>query len=138
MIHHFPLKVYYEDTDFSGVVYHASYLRFAERGRSEFLAECAISHNVLLARDPPLAFVVFRMEIDFLIPARVEDRLVVETKLTETKGVQFVMEQEIKRGEELIWRASVRAAIINPQTARPSRAAADIMAKLTKTIDIGN
>lgn len=134
MIHTFPLKTYYEDTDFSGVVYHASYLRFAERGRSEFLASLGISHQILINRDPPLAFVVYRMEIDFLIPARVEDRLIVETKLTSARGVKFKMSQQIKRDSQLIWQAEVAAAIINPQTAKPSRAAADIMAKLIKAL----
>lgn len=132
MIHKFPLKTYYEDTDFSGVVYHASYLRFAERGRSEFLSSLGISHQVLIARDPPLAFVVYRMEIDFLATSKVEENLIVETKLISARGVKFKMNQKIKRSSQMIWQAEVDAAIINTQTSKPSRAAADIMKKLTK------
>ena len=76
-IHNLPVRVYYEDTDFSGVVYHANYLRFAERGRSEFLHACGIHHSDLFSRPDPLAFTVVNMNIDFLAPAKIDDRLAV-------------------------------------------------------------
>ena len=69
------VRVYYEDTDFSGVVYHANYLKFAERGRSDFLRFAGIHHSELLAMTPPLAFVVNAMQIEFLAPAKIDDEL---------------------------------------------------------------
>ena len=72
-IHRLPVRVYYEDTDFSGVVYHANYLRFAERGRSEFLHSCGIHHSDLFSRPDPLAFTVVNMNIDFLAPAKIDN-----------------------------------------------------------------
>ncbi len=75
--HLLPVRVYYEDTDFTGVVYHANYLRYFERGRSEFLRLAGVSHTQLRAQDDPMAFVVARMEIDFKKPARIDDALIV-------------------------------------------------------------
>ena len=77
--HVLPVRVYFEDTDFSGVVYHASYLRFMERGRSEFLRALGLVQSAMAAGDAPVLFVVRHMAIDFLKPARLDDLLVVET-----------------------------------------------------------
>ena len=134
MTHRFPLRVYYEDTDFTGVVYHASYLRFAERGRSEYLREIGISHAGLLKRAPPLAFVVRHMAIDFLKPARIDDALIVETGIKSAKGARFEMAQQIKRDSDCLWQAELTLAIIDTEKARPARAAQDIIAQLTKSI----
>src|SRR5580698_6646220 len=78
--HLLPIRVYYEDTDFTGVVYHANYLRYFERGRSEFLRLAGVSHTELRVMDSPMAFVVARMEVDFVKPARIDDALVVRTQ----------------------------------------------------------
>ena len=79
--HVMSVPVHYEDTDFSGFVYHANYLKFAERGRSNFLNMCGITHTDLLALEPPLAFVVGHMDVDFLMPAGIDDELLVKPPL---------------------------------------------------------
>lgn len=77
--HRLPVRIYYEDTDFTGVVYHANYVRYFERGRSDFLRLAGVSHSDLLERDDPAAFVVTRLEIDFKKAARIDDALTVHT-----------------------------------------------------------
>ena len=73
------IRVYYEDTDFSGIVYHANYLKFFERGRTDALRQCGVTHTDLLSREAPLAFAVRKMGIDWVAPARIDDMLRVET-----------------------------------------------------------
>src|ERR1700723_993928 len=84
--HVLPVRVYYEDTDLTGVVYHANYVRYFERGRSDFLRLAGVSHSDLLARDDPAAFVITRLELDFRIPARIDDALLVVTTYDRVKG----------------------------------------------------
>ena len=110
--HLLPVRVYYEDTDFTGVVYHANYLRFFERGRSDFLRLAFTGHAELLDREDPLAFVATRIEIDFLRPARIDDALVVRTVFERVKGVRMFAVQSLWRGEEAICRARVQIAIV--------------------------
>lgn len=117
-VHVLPVRVYYEDTDFSGIVYHANYLRFAERGRSDFLRLMGINHNELFAGAEPLAFAVHRMEIEFLKPARIDDRLEVHTRYVRGAGARIEAVQKIYRLDaekppEEIWRAHVFAACID-------------------------
>ena len=111
--HRLPLRVYYEDTDFTGVVYHAGYLRFLERGRSEFLRLAGIGHAALLDQDAPMAFVVTRMEIDFVKPARIDDSLVVSTTYETIRGPRIFIEQDVRRGDETLTRALVVVACID-------------------------
>jgi len=111
--HVLPVRVYYEDTDFTGVVYHGNYVRFFERGRSDFLRVAGVSHAQLLAREDPAAFTVVRMEIDFKRPARIDDGLVVRTLYDSVKGPRLFISQRILRGEELICAAKVEAACID-------------------------
>ena len=108
--HHLPVRVYYEDTDFTGVVYHANYLRFFERGRSDFLRAAGISHTELQAQDT--AFVVTRMEVDFKRAARIDDALAVVSTYDAVKGPRLLVSQQILRGEQLIAEAQVQAACI--------------------------
>ena len=110
--HVLPVRVYYEDTDFTGVVYHANYLRYFERGRSDFLRMAGVSHTDLLAHDQPTAFVVTRMEVDFRKPARIDDALLVRTTYDEARGPRLAISQRIVRGEEVIAQAAVSAACI--------------------------
>ena len=100
--HRLPVRVYYEDTDFTGVVYHANYLRYFERGRSEFLRLAGISHTQLRALDPPLAFVVARMQIDYRKAARIDDALVVRTVYDRIERARLHVHQTLLRGGELI------------------------------------
>ena len=103
--HRHEVRVYYEDTDFSGAVYHAAYLHFFERGRTEFLRAEGIHHSEL-AKDG-IAFAVRAMEIDFPRAARIDDLLVVDTAVIEVSGARLTLDQSIERGDELIARAKV-------------------------------
>ena len=110
--HLLPVRVYYEDTDFSGVVYHASYLRFMERGRSEFLRTSGLRHQGMLTAEEPLVWVVRRMAIDFGRPARVDDSLLVRTRVREVTGARMKLAQAILRQDEELVTAEVEACVI--------------------------
>ena len=122
--HILPVRVYYEDTDFSGFVYHANYLRFCERGRSDMLRLMGIYHHELAAQRN-MVFAVRRMEIDFLKPARIDDVLAVHTRLDSVGGARFVLAQDVRRGDEVLFTALVTAVLVTPQ-GRPQRIPADI------------
>jgi acyl-CoA thioester hydrolase len=109
--HALPIRVYYEDTDFSGVVYHASYLRFLERGRTDFLRLAGLDQSRLHAGDG-LIFAVRRLTIDYLKPARMDDVLTVETRTDQVRGASLVIVQRILRGAETIVTADVRVAAL--------------------------
>ena len=128
--HRLTVRVYYEDTDFSGVVYHASYLRFLERGRTEFLRALGIGHREIFANSGPGAFhfVVRAMTIEFLKPALMDDELCVETHPSAIRGASIDMTQKIRRGGEVLLAAKVRIAIVAGGKAR--RIPAGILAKL--------
>ncbi|WP_291767518.1 tol-pal system-associated acyl-CoA thioesterase [Maricaulis sp.] len=111
--HRLPVRVYYEDTDFSGVVYHARYLHFFERGRTESLRACGIHHSELAAMEPALAFAVRRMSVEFVRAARVDDVLVVGTGFRPQVGARLMMEQTIHRADELVASACVEAVCID-------------------------
>lgn len=119
-IHRLPVRVYYEDTDFSGIVYHARYLHFFERGRTESLRALGIHHSELIASDDPIAFAVRSMQIDWIAPAKVDDALVVETLYRPNRGPRLIMGQAIKRGEQTLCKAELEAVIIDPN-GRPKR-----------------
>lgn len=123
------VRVYYEDTDFSGVVYHARYLHFFERGRTEALRSSNISHTELLTRAEPLAFAVRKMTTEWIAPARIDDVLEVRTRFLEVRGARMSIEQEIRRGDTLIARADVEAACMNLE-GKPRRLPAEILARL--------
>ena len=127
--HLLPVRVYYEDTDFTGLVYHANYLRFFERGRSDFLRLVSSGHAELLDRDDPLAFVVTRMDIRFLKPARIDDALVVRTAYEAVKGPRLIIRQAIARGDQTLCEADVEAACIDLQgrPRRPPKAMAEAL-----------
>ncbi len=125
----FPVRVYYEDTDFSGVVYHARYLHFFERGRTESLRACGVTHTELLARDEPLVFAVRKMTTEWIVPARVDDMLEVRTSFAEVRGARMLLDQEIWRGGTLVARAGVEAVCMTPG-GKPRRLPADILETL--------
>lgn len=108
----FPIRVYYEDTDFSGVVYHASYLRFMERGRSEFLRAAGIPHQTLLAGGEPLVWAVRRMKIEFSRPAKVDEALVVRSKVMKVAGARMWLDQAVCRGDDALVSAEVEVCVI--------------------------
>ena len=120
--HRLKARVYYADTDFSGVVYHARYLEFLERGRSDFLRLSGVHHTELMAgkHGERIVWVVRRMEIDFHAPARIDDILTVETRAEKISGARIFMAQKLLRGDELLVSARVEAAIIG-DLGRPKR-----------------
>ena len=111
--HLLPVRVYYEDTDFTGLVYHANYVRYFERGRSDCLRAMGIGHAELLEGDEPLAFVVSEMALTFLKPARIDDALVVRTVYEQVKGVRLIIRQSGERDGEVLCRADVVAVCIH-------------------------
>jgi len=117
------VRVYYEDTDFTGIVYHANYLRFMERGRTNYLRLIGADHRALFAaaeqEAPGFAFVVRSMTLDFLKPARMDDLLTVMTEPVEVKGASVTLRQRVMRGEELLVEARVRVAFVSGGRARP-------------------
>lgn len=109
-------RVYYEDTDFSGFVYHARYLNFFERGRTDYIRLLGVSQGALHATTDPVdavAFVVRRMEIDFRSPARMDDVLTIATRPTDVRGARMQLEQSISRDGEVLATALVTVAVIN-------------------------
>jgi acyl-CoA thioester hydrolase len=110
--HTMPVRVYYEDTDFSGVVYHANYLRFLERGRTELLRATGVDQSMLHAGEQGLIFAVRKMTIDYLKPARMDDMLAVETRTIEIRGASLFLKQRILRGPDVIVEAEVQVAAI--------------------------
>jgi acyl-CoA thioester hydrolase len=121
--HTMMVRVYYEDTDFSGIVYHASYLRFMERGRTNYLRLIGADHRALFeqaaAEAPGFAFVVRHMSIDFKKPGHMDDLLEVATTPQEVKGASVMLRQRVLRGEELLVEATVQVAFVSEGRARP-------------------
>ena len=121
--HHMQVRVYYEDTDFTGIVYHANYLRFMERGRTNYLRLIGADHRALFeqteAEAPGFAFVVRSMTIDYRKPARMDDVLTISTVPEEVKGASITLKQQCRRGEEVLVEAHVRVAFISQGRARP-------------------
>jgi acyl-CoA thioester hydrolase len=115
--HRMQIRVYYEDTDFSGIVYHANYLRFMERGRSNYLRLLGADQRALFAEAeseaPGFAFVVRTMQLEFLKPARMDDLLEVVTRTLEVKGASITLAQEVRRGDIVLLEAKVKVAFVS-------------------------
>ena len=125
--HHLAVRVYYEDTDFTGVVYHGNYVRYLERGRSDFLRLIGAGHAGLLDRSDPAAFTIQRIELDFRRPARIDDALTVVTTYEHLKGARLDAHQRVLREGELLVQARVHAACIDLK-GRPRRPPAELVA----------
>jgi acyl-CoA thioester hydrolase len=123
-------RVYYEDTDFSGIIYHARYLHFLERGRTDFLRLAGIHHSEIGEglHGERLVWVVRRMEIDFVSPARIDDILAIATRVEEISGARIVMAQKVFCDARLLVEARVEAAIVNGE-GRPRRFPKDWIAR---------
>src|SRR5687768_3438372 len=121
--HVMPVRVYYEDTDFSGAVYHASYLRFMERGRTNYLRLLGADQRALFEETereaPGFAFVVRTMHIEFVRPARMDDLLKIVTATEEVKGASITLHQRVMRGDEMLIEAHVKVAFVSGGRARP-------------------
>lgn len=123
------LRIYYEDTDFSGFVYHARYLHFFERGRTEALRALGIDQRALFEREGgPFAFVVQRMAIEFRAPARMDDLVRVETRITEIGAASLIMAQTLWREGQLLAQADVRIAYL--AQGKPRRLEGDLRERL--------
>ena len=121
--HVLPVRIYYEDTDFSGSVYHASYLRFMERGRTNYLRLTGADHRAMFEaaekEAPGFFFVVRSMTIDWLKPAKMDDVLDIVTSPEEVRGASLILLQQCRRGTELLVEARVRVAFVSGGRARP-------------------
>ena len=128
--HRMSVRVYYEDTDFSGVVYHASYLRFLERGRTETLRDLGVHQADLHAAGGAgaLAFVVRHMVIDWIKSARMDDLLVIETAITDVRGASMALKQRILLGEAVLLTAEVLVALVS--NGKPARITPELKALL--------
>ena len=134
--HVLPIRIYFEDTDFTGLVYHASFLRFCERGRSDFIRLLGIDHQ-RLANPPqgePAVFVVRRIEIDYLKPARIDEVLEVVTRCAEIGGTTLVLVQEVRRGETVLARAKVSVVLVSP-SGKPQRLGSLIRGALERFVN---
>ena len=120
MTHRLPIRVYYEDTDLGQVVYYANYLKFIERGRSEWLRAAGVDQQRLL-EDSHLAFVVRRVEADYLSPARFDDQLEVVTTLEQATGPRVTVSQVVERDGKALFRARVTVVCVDLRTMRPHR-----------------
>lgn len=118
-----PVRVYYEDTDFSGIVYHANYLRFMERGRTNYLRLIGADHRKMFEETekeaPGFAFVVRSMTLDFYKPAVMDDILHIVTEPSEVKGASVTLHQKVMRGDDLLVEARVRVAFVSNGRAKP-------------------
>ena len=124
--HWIGVRVYYEDTDFTGMVYHANYLRFFERGRSDCLRDAGVSHQDLLNREDPAAFTLTRVAVDYKRAAKVDDLLQVRTRYLGLDGPRFIFQQACLRDDDLIAQADITAVMIHAD-GRPRRPVREMM-----------
>ncbi|MDM7968555.1 MAG: tol-pal system-associated acyl-CoA thioesterase [Paracoccaceae bacterium] len=123
MPHTLPIRVYYEDTDMAGIVYYANYLRYIERARSDWVRGLGIDQNAMKAQG--LVFAVRRVEADYLMPARLDDELVVETEVVQVTGARLLMDQVVRRGKDRLFHAIVTVVVIS-DSGHPARMPANI------------
>lgn len=135
--HILPIRVYHEDTDFTGLVYHANYLKFCERGRSDFVRLSGISQTELFdagGEKEPAAFVVRHMDVDFLKPARMNDVLEIVTSVAELGGAVITLAQEVTRDGAVLARLRVKIVLIS-QSGKPRRLGALVTSALERFIN---
>ena len=128
MVHEFPVRVYYEDTDMGGIVYYANYLRYIERARSDWVRSLGVDQNAM-REDEGVVFVVRRVEADYLKPAKFDDELRVRTVVKAVTGVRLIMAQEVLRGDALLFQAEVTVVCIG-EGGVPARLPANIRRRI--------
>ncbi len=128
--HILPIRIYYEDTDLSGVVYHANYLRFMERGRSEYFRCAGVTRLAMLDDPEPTAWTIRKAQLEYFRPARVDDLLEVRTAAVGLTGVRMIADQKIYCRGALLMHGSVEACIIT-LSGRPRRIPKDVHDKLS-------
>lgn len=130
MTHRFPVRVYYEDTDLAGIVYYANYLKFIERGRSEWLRDLGIN-QAKMKETSGNVFAVRRVEADYLRPARFDEELTVTTAIAGATAARVVLKQAVLRGEEILFNAAVTIVCLDDK-GRPSRLPVSLAAILNR------
>lgn len=137
--HHLPIRIYYQDTDASGIVYHAQYLHFFERARTEFLRCIGISQKTLDRNYPETyaAFAVRDMQLEFLKPAQLDDSLVIKTRLVDLRGASCSIQQEIWRDQDTLVTASLRIVFLSVDL-KPKRVPEHMQRLFRATLDSEN
>lgn len=135
-VHVLPIRIYYEDTDLSGVVYHANYLRFMERGRSEFFRCAGIARLAMMDATEPAAWTLRKAALEFFRPARVDDLIEVHTRATALTGARMAADQKIYRENELLTHGRVEACVMT-LAGKPRRIPGEVRAKLAPLVDGG-
>lgn len=129
MTHRFLCRVYYEDTDAGGVVYYANYLKFAERARTEMLRDAGISQSQLI-EEGGIGFVVRKVDMELIKPARLDNPLVILTKIMEMRGASMVMQQAIHHEDKLLSTVTVTIVAVSLDKMKPVKIPADVTQKL--------
>lgn len=133
-VHLLPVRIYYEDTDFTGLVYHANYVRYFERGRSDALRVAGVHHSLLLEQPEPQGFAVNKLALEFLKPARIDEALVVKTVFETVKGPRLFISQQIERDGEILVTAEVQVCCIS-LTGRPRRPPVVLLERLKPLLE---
>ena len=132
--HFFQIRVFYEDTDFTGIVYHANYLKFAERGRTNFLRLLGINHYELMNNKEPKYFVVYKMNTKFLGSSTIDDLLEVRSNFLGIEGVRLKINQDIFNNEKKVFSADIEFALLN-KDAKPIKFPSDMILKIKKYLE---
>ncbi len=125
-----PIRVYYEDTDAAGVVYHSNYLKYMERARTEWLRELGFSQQVL-REETGVIIVIVDLDMKFVRPAKLDDLLEVKSTLIKARGVSFLFDQSIERSQEQLCAARLKGVCLNALTFKPQRLPAALKSELS-------
>ena len=132
--HFFQIRVFYEDTDFTGIVYHANYLKFAERGRTNFLRLLGVNHSELINSDEPKYFVVYKMNSKFMGTSTIDDILEVRSNFKGIEGVRLKIKQDIYKEEKKLFSAHIEFALLD-KNAKPIKFPNDMKLKIKNYLD---
>ena len=132
--HFFQIRVFYEDTDFTGIVYHANYLKFAERGRTNFLRLLGINHAELMNAEEPKYFVVYKMNTKFLGSSTIDDLLEVRSNFIGVEGIRLKINQNIYNDQKKVFFADIEFALLN-KDAKPLKFPSDMKLKIKKYLE---
>lgn len=135
--HDFPVRVYYDDTDAGGVVYHANYLKFCERARAEYLRDFGLDNTGIRTRHG-IIIVVKKIEAEYLAPSRLDDSLVVQTRLLSMKNTSFVMEHKVLKGAGEIFAMTVLLVCVSESDARPAKIPDELKDKFITEMEVSH
>ena len=132
--HFFQIRVFYEDTDFTGIVYHANYLKFAERGRTNFLRLLDVNHSELINSNEPKYFIVYKMNSKFIGTSTIDDILEVRSNFKGIEGVRLKIDQDIFKGDKKVFSANIEFALLD-KNAKPIKFPNDMKLKIKKYLN---